>query len=377
MAFADHYPLSSFKDGYRASQAGRDQVKSHQEGVFEPAVKAHLLELRTAGRLGTAAGVAGRDVWSADRWNQLVVEGTFGPWLTDYLTGLLFHGAHVNAEKASVFDPEYGDPEVTPDRLIERAWTNLCSKLDQGTTDHRWRLDAHEDVKTGDRCVLSFDDWKATLTRWTGSGFEPAQDVGAIPLASIEIDCPSGELILTQGMTAGDDAFRKAVDLGDRRYTVASLNSDQGCINYSTIVANEYGFAAIATDNTSVVVHRQGDRLVVSERWADEELRLADADGDVTMKGWDKVGTFSCDRWMVEIVDRQVAADILDRHGVPDPAGAMAAWIDEEGDDIVVIKVNPGRYRVRFGPGFSQRLDRKEAGIPSGPEPWLVMEPVA
>lgn len=377
MAFADHYPQDVFENGVRTSRIGRDESKAYQKDFFFPAVEAHLLELRAQGRLGVTGGVAGRDVWSATGWNQLVVEGTFAGWLTSYLTSMLFHTASVEAESASVFDPEYHDPDVTPERLVRRAWLNLCEQMDAGTTNHRFRLEAQQDANTGDQCQLSFTDWKATLMVWNGHDMEPAQDMGAIPLATIEFDCPSGELILTDAMTAGDDVFRTAVDLGDRRYTTASLNSSQGCINYSTIVAREYGFGVVVTDNTSVVVHRQGDRIMVSERWADEELRLEDADGDVTVRGWDKVGTFCCDRVTVEIIDRQVALDIMSGHGIADAAAALDAWIAAQDEEVVVMKVTPGRYRVHFGPGFSQRFDRFEADIPSGPEPWLVMEPVA
>lgn len=374
MGFADHYPLAAFEAGYRAGQVVRDGDREHMDEVFFPAVKTHLLQLRQEGRLGTAAGLAGRDVWAATDWNELVVSGRFSRWLVFFLTGHAFHGSHVSAERGSVFDPGSRDADIAPEERIRRAWQNLCALLDTGTTDHAFRLESQQDGKTGDRCQLEFVDWKPTLMRWTGRGFEPAQDMGAIPLASIEIDCPSGELILTDAMTAGDDVFREAIDLGDRRYTVASLNSDQGSINYSTIVAAEYGFGAVSTDNTMVVVHRQGDRLLVSERHADEDLRLDDEEGDVTVSGWDKVGTFCCDRWMVEIIDRQVAVDIMTRHGTQDASAALDAWIAEEDDEVVVLKVTPGRYRIRFGPAFSERFDRAEAGIPSGPQPWLIME---
>jgi len=374
MGFADHYPLAIFEAGYRAGQAGRDGASEHMEEIFLPAVKTHLLRLRQEGRLGTAAGLAGRDVWAATDWNEMVVSGRFSRWLASFLTSHAFHGSHGDAERGSVFDPGSREPDVAPEERIRRAWERLCALLDAGTTDHAFRLETQQDGITGDRCLLEFVDWKPALMRWTGSGFEPAQDMGAIPLATIEIDCPSGELILTDAMTAGDDVFREAIDLGDRRHTVASLNSDQGCVNYSTIVAAEYGFGAVATDNTMVAVHRQGDRLVVSERHADEDLRLDDEDGDVTVAGWDKVGTFCCDRWMVEIIDRQVAVDIMTRHGTQDASAALDAWIADEDDEVVVVKMTPGRYRISFGPGFSQRFDRSAAGIPNGPEPWLLME---
>jgi hypothetical protein len=366
-----------FEAGYRAGQTGRDGDREHMDEVFFPAVKTHLLRLRQEGRLGTATGLAGRDVWAATDWNEMVVSGRFSRWLVHFLTNHAFHGSHVAAESGSVFDPGSRDPDIASEERVRRAWQNLCTLLDTGTTDHAFRLEGQQDGKTGDRCQLEFVDWKPVLTRWTGSGFEPAQDMGAIPLASVEIDCPSGELILTDAMTAGDDVFREAIDIGDRRYTVASLNSDQGSINYSTIVAAEYGFGAVSTDNTTVVVHRQGNRLVVSERWADEDLRLEDEDGDVTVAGWDKVGTFSCDRWMVEVMDRQVAADILTRNGMTDASAALDAWIAEEGDEVVTMKVTPGRYRIHFGPAFSERMDRAAAGIPSGPSPWLLMERIA
>jgi len=374
MGFADHYPLAAFEAGHAAGQTGRDGGRTHMDEVFFPAVKTHLLRLRQEGRLGTAAGLAGRDVWAATDWNEMVVSGRFSRWLVHFLTSHVFYGSHVSAERGSVFDPESRDPDTAPAERIRRAWAGLCAMLDAGTTDHAFRLEGQQDGKTGDRCQLEFADWKPVLMRWNGGGFEPAQDMGAIPLASIEIDCPSGEIILTDAMTAGGDVFREAIDIGDRRYTVASLNSDQGCINHTTIVAAEYGFGTVSTDNTMVVVHRQGDRLLVSERYADEDLRLDDEDGDVTVAGWDKVGTFCCDRWIVEVIDREVAVDIMTRHGVQDASAALDAWIAEEDDEVVVLRVAPGRYRIDFGPAFSERFDRVAAGVPSGPQPWLLME---
>jgi hypothetical protein len=227
MGFQDHYPLDAFVEGYRA---GQDGAKAHMEATFYPAVRAHLLQLRGEGRLGIATGLAGRDVWPATDWNEMVVSGTFSRWLVDFISSMAFHGSHVDAERGSVFDPASRSPDITDEERIERAWRGLCALMDTGTTDHRFRLETQQDAITGDRCQLAFEDWQAKLLRWNGKAFEPAQDMGAIPLAEIEIDCPSGEIILTDAITLADGAFHDAVDLGDRRYTVASVNSDQGSV---------------------------------------------------------------------------------------------------------------------------------------------------
>ena len=373
MAFAKHYTRAEFAAGLGIAPDDRDAQKVHVEEVFLAAFKTHLLELRAEGRLGTTGGVAGRDVWQATEWNDLVVTGRFSRWIAGFVGERLCHWAMVTATPRD-------DRPVTPEK-VDSIWTSLCAVLDEGTTGFRmdldmfdWRLDTIHDLASGDRCTLVFKDWKAQLMRRINKGVEPAQDIGAIPLAEIEIDCPTGELILADAITASDGAFHDAVDIGARAVTVASVNSTQGAINCSRILAEESGFAQVVTGNTAVAVHRDGDRVLVSERWPDEDLQLEDADGDVTVAGWSKVGAFCCDRWSVVVVDRQVAVAHLEKAGVAMPADVLDAWIADEEDEVVVMKVTPGRYRIHFGPDFSKRFDRMETGVPSGPEPWLLMD---
>ncbi|MFZ3482161.1 hypothetical protein [Sphingomonas sp. 3-13AW] len=375
MGFADHYPLAAFEAGYRASILGGPEVATHQEAVFFPAVEAHLLQLRGEGRLGMASGLAGRDVWSATAWNEMIAVGTFSPWLTSFLTEMALHGSHYNAEHGSLLSPENREAAISPHKRVEAAWKDLCTLMDTGTTENRFRLETLEDGLTGERCQLAFDNWHAKLLRWNGSAFEQAQDADAIPLATVEIDCPSGELVLCDAITVCDGAFHDIVDLGDRRYTTASLNSAQGALNYTTAVAADYGFAEIATSNTSVSVHQRGDCLLVSEMFSHDCLEGTVAQAPDNR--WVQRGGFTCDRWMTTIVDRQVAVALLTRSGVADAASSLDAWIGDEMDEVVTLSVTPGRYRVHFGPTFSERFDRFSAGVPEGPEPWLFMERVA
>jgi len=137
-----------------------------------------------------------------------------------------------------------------------------------------------------------------------------------------------------------------------------------------------FGFTEMITDNTSVSVHRQGDRMLVCESHADEEMRITDANGDVVVAGWERSGGFSCDRHMAIVADRGVVERTLELGGLADADRAVSEWIDEMGGQCVEVRVRPGRYRVRFGPDFTKRFDRMAAGIPNGPEVWFVIDPV-
>ena len=81
----------------------------------------------------------------------------------------------------------------------------------------------------------------------------------------------------------------------------------------------------------------------------------------------------------VTAIDRQVLLELMAKGGCDAPEKALddhLASKDAYAENITRLQVKPGRWRVHFGPDFAKRADRSQMGIPEGPEPWLVLEPV-
>ncbi len=377
MGFAEHYDIGKFRTGHVAGCRSARHARTHHDDVFAPAVKAHLLELRSQNRLGMTGGIAGRDVWTATDWNEFVTTGIFSRWLLTSMFEMVMHRAHHAARAGSPFDPPSLAADITADDRVRRAWERLCRLMDEGTSGHEWLMDPVQDGMTGDRCRMEFVGWQPGLTYWNGRSFEPAQDVEAIELAEVTIDCPTGVLLITDCISLEDALFHRVVDSGPAWHADTSLNSHRGAISHATAMASLFGFTEIITDNTVVSVHRKGDLVLVCEANADEEMRITDGNGDVVVAGWERAGGFSCDRHMTLVADRHAVERTLELGGLADADQAVAAWIDEMGGQCATVQVSPGRYRVRFGPDFTKRFDRGSLGIPNGPEIWLTIEPVA
>src|SRR5690606_11061016 len=123
-----------------------------------------------------------------------------------------------------------GTNPLPSDEATDAAYNALVAAIEAGdTSDFGFRIDYIQDSKTGDSLKLQLTGWNATLLkRGEVYRFYPAGSVTDIPLQSIEIDLPTGELLLSDWIRV--PGFREATDLGydDRSL---DINSEQGAVN--------------------------------------------------------------------------------------------------------------------------------------------------
>lgn len=439
MAFPDHYPLEQFLSishvawwrssdvqsvtsrGYAdARKAGTtyvvpEELKEAQrvataadaadkivweagKEVFLHAVTAHLLELRDAGALAPTGGLRGRDVWQASAWNAFVAgepDDHHTRWLFGLISNALTHyfvrmdDGRFEKKKTMPLGHHEG-PSVDKATI---AWEAICASMDSGDSGERWNGWPIEcqDQKTGDRCELRFDGWTATLMRQTPSyDFEPAGDVGPLPLAAASFDVPSGELLLTDFLRV--EGMNESTDFGDDEHGEdLSLSSELGRVNRTNRHAADHDMGFCQTTNTCVSVWRNPTSgvLAVVPRWGGDEED--EVDGASPVKGWDRVGDFSCDVWRVTAIDLTVArrhtkegaldAYLALRGTKLDVKGLNVATANQKShehcyaNNVVSVTVQPGRWTIHCGDDFHKRLPRSRYGLPKGVKPWCVLTP--
>lgn len=370
--------LEAYKVAQAADKEARDALTAHEDEVFKPAMLKWLETLRAQGRLNIITGLVGRSAHLPKAWNAFVA-GTADEYQIDNLlyalkTFLVWslitmdQGRHTRRKEEG-----HIKGSVTPptEAMIDAAYAKLVHDVEQGNTDHSVRFDDIQDGKTGDRLKIELVGWHATLMRMTPDyHYEPAFDADIIGLQSVEIDLPTGELLISDWIRV--PGFKEATDLG---YDDPSLciNNTQGAVNTTKAHATRHNFARVQTTNTYVGVHQDEEgRLMVAERWDDRSEDNAVADG---MKA---IGEFSCDVWSVIAIDKQTLTDLMAKGGCDTAQETLQEYLEGKGDysdNIVQLNVKPGRYRLHFGPKFAKIANRAELGIPEGPEPWFVLEP--
>jgi hypothetical protein len=374
---------TGYAEACKADQRDREVLNTHKEEVFDPAMQAWLEHLRSEGRMNLMTGLKGRETILPHAWNAFV-EGKADKY---QLAHLLYGMQGFLTWSIITIDPDHYKRKQAPghvrgthvlptEAMIEAGYQKLLDNIEAGNSDFHLRFDDIRDSKTGHRLKIELKGWHATLLKMdTASGrydYEPAKDMVAIPLQTVEIDLPTGELLLSDWIRV--PGFKEATDLG---YEDGSLDisSDQGAVNTTKAHAARHNLGHVQTTNTCVIVHQDAaGRLMVSER---SDRR---SDDDAKAEGMKRVGDFSCDLWWVTAIDKQTLLGLMAKGGCETPQKTLDAYLasdDAYASNVVRLKVTPGRYRIHFGPDFSKRVNRKKLGIPKGPQPWLLMEPIA
>lgn len=432
MAFADHYPLSTFREiaslsWWRASDwntapsadnpelpaylAAKEQDATDKaayearESAFQAAVLTHLTALRSEGLLKAGGGLKGRNVTLASIWNEFVAGDDFSgkEWkqthLLDFFDGWLAN-LHLRISPrsfSSVADGGRTKGEFQPptDAEITKAWTSLCSDFDTGTHNVRFMAGMRDLYchLTGDRGALIFTNWQGQfMIPDEQYKYHPAQDVPEIPLVEARFPVPTGKLMLTdalrvKGFNEGT-SFDAARDYGD-----LSLNSELGCARRTTAHAAEHGMAFTQTTNTWVTVYRNDmtGLIMVTERWFNDEDEDPEEDenGRVIIPGWTAVGDFSCDVWSVKAFDKATAISRMTAGGCEGAEAELERYLASPtrpkitpqdsheacyAKNIVTLDVEPGTWAIHSGPDFADRVDRDWFGIPANVPVWCVLE---
>ncbi|AXK43800.1 hypothetical protein [Erythrobacter aureus] len=424
MAFADHYSLIDFTaiadaawwrtgdfdrvaddlERYNAAaeadKADRARLADHKVKL-KAALTGHLEDLRTAGALGAASGLGGRDIPIAEAWNTFVTDGqiprTFD-WLLEALENV-WSAIFVRMDqdrwaRRKSEDHIPGSHQPPSGDAIRTAYERICRTYDTGTSFSEegplndWRIEANDRI-SGDRCELNFVAWKAMLTK-RDDDYKPVlvEDIAPMGVVTASFDMPTGKMLLT-------DILRlKSFDEGtsfdaNREYGELSLGNALGRNNLVAAHASEHQIAFTQTDNTSVAILRDAaGRLLITERFSEEHQ---DDDGDLAVPGWEVVGSFSCDVWRFMAFDRESvlarmtaggaedAAAELDSYlakadTLPDPSDHQAHHDACYAANIVHLEVEPGQWQIHGGENFDDLADREALNLPQDLHLWCLLE---
>ena len=430
MAFKDHYPFEDFapiadvawwrtndfdtrrsngeydKDAYQAAHqadmADKERYDEHKD-LFRERVQAQLDSLLADGRLKPITGTAGRAISFANSWNAYLAgkteDGYERKWMLREFQGILTrHIVRIDEGRSARKREEDYVPGAhispTPEQA-RKAWEGICEDMDTGNSDSifGWNIEVR-DANTGDRCQVIFEEWKPRLMRWNDQHeLEEVQDIAPLELVTEQFNVPTGKLMLTDALRI--ESFNKGTEFeAERDYRELDLNNASGRTARVLAHAKDHDIGYTQTTNTSVAVYRDAaGRLMVTERWFDEEWP-EDNKGRSIIEGWECLGDFSCDVWAVFAFDRATAIarmtdgghenaeEELDRY--LSMAGKRVATDDHRGHhescyaaNIVHVDVEPGQWEIHAGEGFSEKVDRKAYGIPDGVEPWCIIQKVA
>jgi hypothetical protein len=368
MRFSDVYSRADFA-AYKASLnsggGGPFDRQKHMSEVFLPAMRKLLVHLREEGRLAPIQGLRNHDVRHATAWNAFVAGTTGQRNHRENAMIVAFFGINV-------------DPMTSP--MIPKGekpdpYEETCRLIDSGTSETWNRIDFAMDIATGEYVHFHFEDWKPIVGVLDGRckhRIRPLEDMDPDPLATIEVDMPTGELIICDGF-----GFRSGVELEDDiGYTSdVDISSERGKVGASKAYAAKHGYLYVAVDNMSKSLFKDADdRIVIADRM------LPDSDADLEdIAGFDRLPNTCSDVWGVNVIDKAVLIANLTRQGVKKAAAflerELAADAGPKGvKRFVQVKVAPGRYRMHVGHDFTNRFNRISAGIPAEPRLWAFIE---
>jgi hypothetical protein len=220
----------------------------------------------------------------------------------------------------------------------EKATVDLEACMDSGTSDLLWAGE-DKDFVSGEDISFVLSDWNLVVGRrirdWrnrpAGSVLEPIEDLEPVRLHQVEIDVPSGRLLIAEWFHV--DGFTDLVDEGDPWRGGSHAENESDAERY----VSTHGFVSVSTARRCLTVFRKGDTLGIGHH---------DEDGDHPKpKGCRRVASFMVDLRKVTMSDRSVLVDVLRKVHPDDDVEAMVANIERD-RDMVSLKVAPGRYRI-------------------------------
>lgn len=372
MTFADRYPLERFLELLAIPDEARDE---HVLASGAPEAMAHLAAARDAGLMTRISGSRGRRIRLVNAWNTFAdgspQDEEFLAWTMGFTFILATITVRLGAEREGF------------DEAAERAHHDICEAFDRGdmrydTSGARFRFDSQMDEIGGEFCEIVIQSWKGELRAFDLKLDRTVvlPDLDAVPLTHLDIDLPTGDLMMADWFRL--DAFTKAVDkrlnarLNNHRsgeqYSPGSLI---GVVNLAKAHLEDAGILRIATDDGSVVVDvAEGDDRLVASRSYFPGMR-----GDRTQapEAHHRAGTINCAHHAVMVADRAQLILLLAEGGEAGPEAAIDRHMATE-RYVVRTNVAPGRWRIHFGPDFHRRANRRRLGIPKGVSPWFVME---
>lgn len=372
MTFADRYPLTAFLELLAVPDEARNE---HVLKSGAPEAMAHLAAAREAGLMTRISGSRGRRIRLVDAWNTFADGSPQDEEFLAWTMGFTFILGIITAG--------FGAKREGFEKAAERVHREICEAFDRGdmrynTPGARFRFDSQMDEIGGEFCEIVIEGWKGELHAFDLKLDRTVvlPDLDAIPLTHLDIDLPTGDLMMADWFRL--DAFTRAVDkrlkarLSDRHSGKQySPGSRIGAVNLAKAHLEDAGVLRIATDDGSVVVDvaESDDRLVTSRSY------FPGMSGDRTQapEGHHRAGTIDCAHHAVMVADRAQLILLLAEGGEAAPETAIDRYMATE-RYVVRTNVAPGRWRIHFGPDFHRRANRRRLGIPKGVSPWFTME---
>jgi hypothetical protein len=224
-------------------------------------------------------------------------------------------------------------------------------RLDAGTLSMFEMSTREQDFVSGESLDVELRSWELSFGRrveW-GRAMEPAEDVAPTRPQILEMDAPTGELLVRDWFQ--DDGFTNLVDEGNPWRGGSRDEDERDAERY----ARDHGFMSVRAAERSLGVFTRGDRVTIGRHDEDEHPT-----GPV---GHRRRGELTIDLRRVSVIDRGVLEAMLTRlHG--EAEGRAIADRLAKDRRTVRLRMRPGRYRFRSsGEGAIAHLLR--AGDPS------------
>lgn len=241
-------------------------------------------------------------------------------------------------------------------------------KIDAG--EARWVHigNCEQDFVSGEQFDYEIVDWNLVIGRRGNvrEGLEPVDDVSPATLHQVEIDLPSGRVLLADWLSTGDmsDGFTELVDEGNQWRGGSEKENESDAERY----ARDYGFVSVASARRCLSVLTDGSSVTVGHY---------DEDGDHPLPEGFRIvrGLLVIDLRKMSVADRSSLVSLYSCIHDGDEAEALVSRIEKD-RDTVTVDLAPGRYRVvSSGRGYIEDLleDGHPLKVP-GYEPVMILE---
>lgn len=214
-----------------------------------------------------------------------------------------------------------------------KAMKRFRDRLDQGTLSMAEMSMREHDFVGGESFDVEMRSWALAFGRridWRR--MEPAEDVAPTRLHVLEMDAPSGELLVRDWFQ--DDGFTKLVDEGNPWRGGSRDEDERDAERY----ASDHGFISVRSAERSLTVFQKGDRVTIGRH--DED------DGPAGPAGFRDCGSLTIELRRVSVIDRAVLEATLTRLHGADEAHAITGRLAKD-PRTVRLRMKPGRYRFR------------------------------
>lgn len=226
------------------------------------------------------------------------------------------------------------DSVITGQMSEEIAYRDLVSKIDSGTFADRDLKDDFCNCNYCDKPLKLFaKNWHIETQVSNEQGWEDHKDCEFNNLQEVEIDCPSGYLLVADWYRMED--FSKIVDtVAD----VESLGKEISIISAVSSLARELDYIYLPTGNEIYGVYKKENQLLFGYKKSNDLLNR-----------YIEVGFVNPERWSVSIIDRLSLLDALETRLGYSAEGFLDEhiWENEE-TTWNFIQVEPGRYKFSY-----------------------------